>query len=113
MTQLLGCDVTEHIMIPELDTAFISVNKLTDVGRTGRAVNLMKYYNEDVITLKAPRLRLNRSAARTLMDEAAKTLTLAKQAHDEIEKYYIAAMDFERLDKAGTQLIKRIRKRKI
>lgn len=113
VTQLLGCDVTEHIMIPELDTAFISVNKLTDVGRTGRAVNLMKYYNEDVITLKAPRLRLNRSAARTLMDEAAKTLTLAKQAHDEIEKYYIAAMDFERLDKAGTQLIKRIRKRKI
>ncbi|MBR6336287.1 MAG: ATPase [Ruminococcus sp.] len=112
VTQLLGCDVTEHMMIPELDTAFVSVNKLGDIERTGRAVNLAKYYDEGLMTLKAPRLRLNRSAARTLMDEAAKTLTLAKQAHDEIEKHYIAAMDFGAIDKVADRLVGRIRARR-
>lgn len=111
VSQLLGCDVSEHLMIPELDTAFVTVNKLSDIERTGRAVNLIKYYDESLMTLKAPRLRLNRSAARTLADEAAKTLALAKQAHDEIEKYYIAAMDFKAIDKAGDRLIKAIGKR--
>ncbi|MCR5817026.1 MAG: ATPase [Ruminococcus sp.] len=112
VTQLLGCDVTEHIIIPELDAAFMSVNKLTDIGRTGRAVNLSKYYDEQMMTQKAPRLRLNRSAARTLTDEAAKTLTLAKQAHDEIEKYYISAMDFSAIDRVGDRLIAKIADRK-
>ena len=111
VTQLLGCDVTEHIIIPELDTAFVTVNKLGGIERTGRSVNLTKYYDESLMTLKAPRLRLNRSAARTLTDEAARTLTLAKQAHDEIERYYISAMDFKALDKAGGELVERIRSR--
>ncbi|MBR1750457.1 MAG: ATPase [Ruminococcus sp.] len=112
-TQLLSNDVTEHIIIPELDLAFVSVNKLKgDIG-TGRTTSLAKYYDESLMTLKAPRLKLNRTASKTLLDEAAKTLTLAKQSHDEIEKYYIAAMDFKRLDKAADKLIERIAKRKV
>lgn len=110
--QLLGNDVTEHIIIPELDTALISVNKLNGIERTGRAVNLAKLYDKQLVELKAPRLKLNRSACRTLLDEAARTLVLAKSAHDDIEKNYISAMDFERLDKAGDRLIEKIRKRK-
>ena len=113
VSQLLGSDVTEHLIIPELDTAFVSLNKLGDIERTGRAVNLTKYYDPELMTLKAPRLKLNRTAARTLMDEAAKTLALAKAAHDDIEKYYIAAMDFAKLDKSASKLIAKIKKRKV
>ena len=112
VSQLLNDDVTEHLIIPELDVAFVSVNKLTDTPHSGRAVNLSRYYDSELMALKAPRLRLNRSAARTLMDEAAKTLTLAKAAHDDIEKYYISAMDFTALDKLTKKLVTRIKKRK-
>lgn len=111
--QLLSNDVTEHIIIPELGLALVSVNKQNGIERTGRTVNLSKLYDEDMIALKLPRLKLNRSASRTLLDEAAKTLTLAKQAHDDIEKYYIAAMDFKRLDKSAEKLIAKIKKRKV
>ena len=40
-----------------------------------------------------------------LSDRSAKLLTDAKAAHDEIEKYYIHAMDFAALDQISDKFI--------
>lgn len=113
VTQLLNDDAAEHIFIPELDTAFVTQSRIKgDIG-TGRTVSLQKYYSGEVLSSRLPRLKINRALTKTMLDETAKTLTLAKQAHDEIERYYIAAMDFKKLDKLTEKLIERIAKRKI
>ncbi|SEL11494.1 ATPase [Ruminococcus albus] len=102
----------EHLLIPELGLALISSTPLNKLVPEGCAkINLSRFYDRSAITRYRSRLKMNRLTMASLADEVYETIKSAKVVHDDIEKYYIAAMDFESLDKLAEELIAEIKRR--
>ena len=59
------------------------------------------------------RLRLDKVTASDLAEEVYSGIKKAKKVHDEIEKYYIAAMDHAALDKVCDSISREIHERTI
>lgn len=101
--------VYEFVLVRELGLAF-AMSTPMNMFSDDRAVkiNAMRFYDKKGIAAKKKRLKMNKNACTKLMEEAVQTLIEAKRVHDDIEKYYIAAMDFKDVDKATDALIKEI-----
>ncbi|MBE6836483.1 MAG: ATPase [Ruminococcus sp.] len=92
--------VYEHLLIPEMRLAFISSNPLTALRLDNvKAINVHRFYDKQHLSQRKSRLKLNKKACCDLTLEASRTMKTALKIHDELEKYYILAMDF---DKVGT-----------
>lgn len=103
-------NVYEHLLIPEAGVALISVNPLTEIDTVGgKIINLGRFYEKQLVSKLKSRLKMNRLTMKSLSQEVYSTLESAKAAHDEIEKYYISAMDFKKIDSIRENLIEEIR----
>lgn len=102
---LSGCTY-QHIIIPELNTAFVSGN----VSYTAK-INALRFYDRPALRDKRKRLAFDRGVAQELVLETVTALKTAKDIHDELESYYIKAMDFDKVNKAADELIQRIKPR--
>ena len=89
--------IIDHILVPELGTAFVTENRLFDLGGDERRIHSRRFTDAGKLRDIKQRLLFRRRLARELVEAACETLALAKAAHDELEKYYIAAMDFDRI----------------
>lgn len=96
---LLPSLICDHIIIPELSLLIATENQSMAISLDVRRVHSRRF--TDITRLKAVRKRmlLNRRIARELLNSACDTLSLAKASHDELEKYYIRAMDFSAVEK--------------
>lgn len=106
--------VYEFVLIKEAGLAFAlstPMNMLSAAGSRELKINASRFYDKMGLEEKKARLKMNKKACSKLLEEAVKTLSEAKSVHDEIEKYYISAMDFENVDKATSELIAEIEKR--
>ena len=109
---LLNNTVYEHILIPETGVALVSatpVNKLHFEG--AKPLSLGRFYDKLEVSRYRSRLKMNRLTALSLADEVYMTIAKAKTVHDEIEKFYIEAMDFEKLDILTANIINEIRQK--
>lgn len=108
--QLFNCENYEHLLIPELSVAIVSASPLTNIPlKDGKIINASRFYDKKLITLKKARLKLNKNTCAGLLKETADTLDTAKIIHDEIEKYYIGAMDFAKIDEISDKILQEIR----
>ncbi len=97
--------VYEFVLVKELGMAFAMSTPMNGLAvENAVKVNIMRFYDKKSMAVKKQRLKMNRSACSKLLDEAVQTLADAKSVHDEIEKYYIAAMDFSSVDKTAQML---------
>ena len=102
----------EHLLIPETGTALVSVTPMNDLNITAeKQINLARFYDKSAAARYRGRLKMNKTTAAGLADEVYATIRSAKAVHDEIEKYYIGAMDFEAVEKQTEQIIAEIRAR--
>ncbi|MGN0451791.1 MAG: hypothetical protein ACI4FN_06760, partial [Acutalibacteraceae bacterium] len=62
-----------------------------------RRIHARRFVSSQRLHLSRERLKFNKKAAKELLCSAAETLSGAKSVHDELEGYYIKAMDFDRL----------------
>lgn len=104
----------EHIIIPELNTAFISSFALSgsDTDRIAKKIKFRRFYDTDIFDKNnrlCRRLKFDKKAALTFMEEAASEMDEAKKVHDEIEKYYISAADFDGINRLTYKLISEIK----
>ena len=100
---------TEHLLFPSLSTGFFTSNAFHPYeGVPDVAVDCARFSDPDVLKRHKNRIAFDRRAAREMLDEAAGKLANAKKIHDELERYYVAAMDFDRLNGAGEKLIEEI-----
>ncbi len=90
--------ITDALLIPALDLAFIREQdkKFESVERRH---NLHRFYNAEGIKGAREKMKFNQKAYHSVISSAAENLEKAKAAHDRLEKYYIEAMDYERLGK--------------
>lgn len=99
----------EHLLIPSLGTAFFSANRFHPwENNKCRTVNCRRFYSEDILKDHRARLLFDKKAKDELLDEAVSHLGKAKAIHDDLEKYYIEAMDFEKMNKDTEALINKI-----
>lgn len=103
-------NVYEHLLIPETGVALVSVNPLTELDTEGgKIINLGRFYEKQSASKLKSRLKVNKLTMKSLSQEIYSTLESAKTVHDEIEKYYISAMDFDKIDDIGRSLIEEIK----
>ncbi len=100
----------EHMLIPELKTAFITADPINDVYTASKQpINFRRFYDKNTLAEKKLRIKFNESAARNLRDEAVLSLKNAKTEHDALESLYIPAVDFDSVNRLCYTLISQIK----
>ena len=107
---LHGNEHFEHMLIPELNIAFFTANPINDlVIAAKQPVNFKRFYDKNVVSGKKLRIKFNEAAARNFRDEAVLSLINAKAEHDQLEKLYIPAVDFDGVNRLCYSLISQIK----
>ncbi|MDO5125426.1 MAG: ATPase [Ruminococcus sp.] len=108
--QLFAYENYEHLLIPELGIAIVGANPMTNLCLdNGKIINASRFYDKKLIAQKKSRLKLNKTTYADLCKETAYTLENAKIIHDEIEKYYIEAMNFDKINEITENIISEIK----
>lgn len=103
--------VPDHIIIPSLSLAFCSENRLTHPDGITRRIHARRFTNSPDISAKRSRLAFNKKATDALLREAVAVIAQAKDVHDQLEEYYIAAMDFSLVGALTEKIALQIKKR--
>lgn len=99
----------DHIIIPEKQLCFVTENSFHSLSvQKEKTVSAKRFIDTAQMKKHSARLGFNRRAAAELLDEAVLSLANAKAIHDELEEYYIAAMDFDKVHEKTEMLIKEI-----
>lgn len=102
-------DKIEHLFIPELGVGFMTSNKFHKLDLEAfRTIHTQRFTDKEKLAEKKQRLNFNRKAAKELLGEASKLITDAKGIHDQLEKYYVDAMDFNALSQRSEAVIRKI-----
>ena len=97
---LFGQLVREHLLIEDTGAALVTSNPLTQLKeQRGTQKDLSVFYDKEQLLLYDEIFKSNESIMKKLEEASRGTLTKAKHIHDELEKYYISAMDLEALDR--------------
>lgn len=104
----LPSKIIDHILIPELSLAVVREYEYMTFDKQYRRVHSRRFTDINVLREHRSRLTFNRRIARELLLGAIETLSKAKLVHDELEKYYIDAMDFERMTLFAEEKAKKI-----
>ena len=91
--------VREHLLIDDIGTALVTSNPLTQIEeQMGTREDLSVFYDKEQLRLYDGIFKSNESIMKKIGETSRKTLAEAKRIHDELEKHYNSAMDFEALD---------------
>ncbi len=88
---------TEHIFLPELGLYFGTINRYLEVTPTERVIHSRRFMDMRALHEERGRIKASRRLLSELIDLASDSLSDAKLCHDELEAYYIGAMDREKL----------------
>ncbi|MGI5959951.1 MAG: hypothetical protein ACOX60_11150 [Massiliimalia sp.] len=106
-------DEIDHILIPELDLAFLTVNKyepMSSITPT-RSIHAVRFLNQEILRAKKQRLSFYRKTAAEVLQEGIFTLEKAKEAHDALECFYLPCVDFSGIDQLSEMLLNKIKRR--
>ena len=95
----LPSKIIDHILIPELSMAFVREYEYMKFSGNHRRIHATRFCDINLLREHRSRITLNNRIVRELLITATSTLEDAKLLHDELEKYYITAMDFDALTK--------------
>lgn len=99
----------EHLIFPELSLGFYTANRHhpDDFGKT-LGIDCKRLYDSDILSRHKNRIAFNNRSKDELITEAINKLAAAKSIHDELEKYYIEATDFDKMAEYTEKLIEKI-----
>lgn len=103
----------EHLLIPGLNTAFVSVNQYHDLAVREREEEIKRIDMNDIINWGrleefGPMLADCENRLKELIGEAVNCIVKAKKEHDRLESYYIPNMDFQKIDGLRDEIIGKI-----
>lgn len=98
----------DAVILPELDLCFLGENGLIKIGGDERRIHARRFMDISLINRSKEKRRFNNKIFKELVLSASKTLCAAKKVHDEIEGYYISAMDFNKNAELAEKLWKQI-----
>ena len=106
----LPSKIIDHILIPELSLAFVREYEYIHFDDAHRRIHARRFADVNLMRSVRGRCVFNRRTARELLLGAIDILGKAKATHDQLEKYYIDAMNFQSLTLFAEQKVKEILK---
>ncbi len=98
-----------HIIFPQERIGFFTSNSLQNFKPIAyKNINATRFFDAQTLSSYKKRLEFNKKAGTQLLNEAVCLLEKAKKVHDELETYYINAMDFNLLNEMTDKIIKKI-----
>ncbi len=99
----------EHIFIPELKLGFMTGNKRHKFEISPfRIIHARRFFDERKYPKNKLRIRFALRSASNLIEEAVSCMKEAKTVHDELEAFYIKAMDFSKTEEKLCSVLKSI-----
>ena len=100
--------LTDGVILPELSLAFIREYDHFTLKTEERRIHARRFVYAGLMAKSRKRLKFNKKTADKLLLSASECLMEAKTAHDELEKLYISAMDFNALSRFAEKIAKDI-----
>ena len=97
----------DHLLIPRLNLAFTVSNDYHPYDN-GEIVDFGEFTSKYILQTYKDEREFNRKQKDILIKSAIESVVSAKQYHDELEKYYIPAMDFVKIDEICEKTVKEI-----
>lgn len=95
----------DHLFIPELRLAFLTANFWHPMlFLDQKNIHATRWMNRAVLNAHRVEMSAEKRMACQLMDETCHTLDAALAVHDALEKFYISAADFSRVEEIRCQL---------
>ncbi len=99
----------DHIIIPQADVAFCTVNSMLPITLDNqRRIHARRFRDTEQISERRQRLRFNRRAAEELLEGAGHYIFEANQAHSHLETFYVAAMEFDGVNRLAQTVEKEL-----
>lgn len=98
--------LTDHIIIPELSLAVVRESEYQHFKKDIRRIHARRFMDLKELNKSREKIKFNKKVTKELLLSAIETLKKAKDVHDQLESFYIKAMDFEAL----TQFAKKYEK---
>lgn len=109
---LFGEPQYEHLILPECKIALLTESTCTTpAGEFAQVLNFRRFYDKAELAKRRQRTAFGQKASRSLLEEAAESIRSALSVHDDLEAYYIDALDFTGADHAAEQILARIKAR--
>ena len=103
----------EAILLPELRLAFSACSTIRQEQVAGAVhMHMTRFYQKELLAQRKQRIAFDRKATLALAEEASNAIAKALAVHDQLEAYYIDALDFDRVSRIAEELIEEIRARK-
>lgn len=100
--------IYEHIVIPELSLAVVSENSYISFDSASRRIHSRRFTDISALSKVKNHILFNKKMGAELLRSAIKTLYLAKASHDKLERFYIDAMDFSKMEMLTQNLEEKI-----
>jgi hypothetical protein len=88
----------EHIFIPQLKFALVTSNEINQKSLPGTQVDMANFANSSTLNKYSSQIQEDKHFFYELMNTGLRIISSAKALHDELEKYYIGNMDFDKVN---------------
>ncbi len=101
------------LLLPQCAVALLRKTPQTAVLPAARTLHMDRFLRPNAIRGHKQKLLFQQKLQRALVDESIEMLQKAKDTHDKLERIYIAAMDFSRMQRETDALVARIFKEQL
>ena len=98
----------DAVFIPELSLAFCVKNRFYKFNTDSRIIHSERFLDSEKLKNQRAKINFAKKSADMLINHATSVIYQAKQVHDEIEKYYISAMDYAKLNQISDNLLEKL-----
>ena len=98
----------EHLFIPSLRLGFMTANDYhAGPEMPYKIIRSRRFTDSELMKKARKRIAFNKKAASQMLEQSVRLLAEAKSLHDQLEGYYVAAMDFSRVDTVAAQTLEK------
>jgi Cdc6-like AAA superfamily ATPase len=98
----------EHVLIPDLSLALLTSNEINNRGFKGTEINMSDFQNSYTLNKNIPEMKDSIDNFYTLLNKGLKLISSAKVLHDNMEKYYVPNMDFQKVNATVESVINKL-----
>lgn len=98
----------ENILIDELSVGVFTTNEISRLHYSGIQYNMSDICHEEVLEKTAPEIDFDKAQFDILNNKALSCISHSHILHDELETYYISAMNFDMVNKLYDETIDKI-----
>lgn len=100
----------ENIFIPEISTAILTENEISNNKFSGKFYNIENFCDTSILNKYKESIEYDKNLFDELINKALFYIENAHKIHDDLESYYIKALDFSILNNAYNDLINKLEK---